>query len=971
MGVNNVITDSNGDGLVDNSGEYQAFHNGTGVTLRGSNGKALSDSSSPAWDVIKVVNTNSGFRLLLEGSSNRQNQYQIRDAGQDGTITSNSQWKETNDALQFNWESIFGDINGDNVIGFVPTDSDSDGLVDGANNYSIYSAGTAIPITNIRGKVLSSIHSRNWDIAKAIEYGSKWRILFTGKKEFKGKYKVIDADQDGNLSSGINASQWKTSRWILEHGYSKLFDLSTPDRELIRLSNIKSNSEDDWFGGRVELSSDGNRLAVSARRSNSNGDQSGQVSIYNWNSCLSKWQLLGQPINGESSGHAAGYSVALSDNGNRVVLSSPFNNQTSRSNNFRRGQIRTYDWNGSSWQKISDLYGQKKDDRAGYAIKLANNGNILAISAHMNDNSRGFNAGNVRVFQWLKNSWSQIGNDIKGEKAGDMSGQAISLSQDGKTIAIGSYLNDGKSYSNAQQGHVRVYDYNGSDWIQIGQDIDGEKNGDFSGSYIDLSQDGKLIAISALANDGNGQSSGHVRIYNLNESTNTWVQQGQDIDGEEANDYFGWSPQFLDSNTKLLVGALDWSSESDSGEVRLYEWDGMNWEQILENIIGGNAGDKFGASISVTNDGSKISVGAPGTSKGYVTTYSLLPTYSSDIKDENNDGLRDGLVTKYQIVDEGAIIDIKKPNGQIISASSDPCLKVIASTKSNSGYRVLLKNSIQPEEQFQIRDTNLNGVITGYTSWKTTREALDLEWETDFGDFTGDGIIGFPLIDSDGDGLVDGTIKYQALQNGSAITLKTSKGKTYSNSTNPNWDVIKAVGNNSGIRFLFKGTGSKNDEFQIRDADINGVITDRSQWKTTNKALQLDWEEIFGDFNGDGIIGFAPTDSDGDGLVDGAIKYQAFHNGSSITFKSSEGKTYSDASNPTWNIIKAVKGESGFRFLLEGLTSKQDKYQIRDTNSIGIVTKNSRWKTTHDAVTSGWESIFGDFNGNGVIDNAT
>ena len=33
------------------------------------------------------------------------------------------------------------------------------------------------------------------------------------------------------------------------------------------------------------------------------------------------------------------------------------------------------------------------------------------------------------------------------------------------------------------------------------------------------------------------------------------------------------------------------------------------------------------------------------------------------------------------------------------------------------------------------------------------------------------------------------------------------------------------------------------------------------RWKTASIAVQLDWETIFGDFNGDGIIGFPIADA--------------------------------------------------------------------------------------------------------------
>ena len=56
-------------------------------------------------------------------------------------------------------------------------------------------------------------------------------------------------------------------------------------------------------------------------------------------------------------------------------------------------------------------------------------------------------------------------------------------------------------------------------------------------SSVSLSSDGKTLAIGATDNDGNGNSSGHVRIYNYNGTA--WSQLGSDIDGEAANDQSG------------------------------------------------------------------------------------------------------------------------------------------------------------------------------------------------------------------------------------------------------------------------------------------------------------------------------------------------------------------------------------------------------------------------------------------------
>ena len=43
------------------------------------------------------------------------------------------------------------------------------------------------------------------------------------------------------------------------------------------------------------------------------------------------------------------------------------------------------------------------------------------------------------------------------------------------------------------------------EWIQLGQDIDGESADDQSGYSVSLSDNGNILAIGALWNDGNGE----------------------------------------------------------------------------------------------------------------------------------------------------------------------------------------------------------------------------------------------------------------------------------------------------------------------------------------------------------------------------------------------------------------------------------------------------------------------------------
>ena len=51
-----------------------------------------------------------------------------------------------------------------------------------------------------------------------------------------------------------------------------------------------------------------------------------------------------------------------------------------------------------------------------------------------------------------------------------------------------------------------------SEFLQLGQDIDGEAAGDFSGGSVSVSSDGSIVAIGAKHNGDNGNNAGHVRV---------------------------------------------------------------------------------------------------------------------------------------------------------------------------------------------------------------------------------------------------------------------------------------------------------------------------------------------------------------------------------------------------------------------------------------------------------------------------
>jgi hypothetical protein len=313
------------------------------------------------------------------------------------------------------------------------------------------------------------------------------------------------------------------------------------------------------------------------------------------------WSQLGLDIDGEAGNDGSGYSVSLSDDGTRVAIGAPDNFDAGA------GHVRVYSWNGTTWNQLgADIDGEAADDLSGWSVSLSGDGTRVAIGAPDNDGSFS-NAGHVRVYSWSGTTWNQLGADIDGEAAGDLSGWSVSLSDDGTRVAIGA-LTEGDGGTDA--GQVRVYSLSGTTWNQLGDDIDGEAADDASGYSVSISDDGTRVAIGARFNDGSFSNAGHVRVYSL--SGTKWNQLGDDIDGEAADDLSGGSVSLSGDGTRVAIGALNnGDGGTDAGHVRVYQWDGTTWNQLGADIDGEAADDLSGGSVSLSGDGSRVAIGAP------------------------------------------------------------------------------------------------------------------------------------------------------------------------------------------------------------------------------------------------------------------------------------------------------------------------------------------------------------------------
>lgn len=265
----------------------------------------------------------------------------------------------------------------------------------------------------------------------------------------------------------------------------------------------------------------------------------------------------------------------------------------------------------AQWVQVGeDIDGALAGDLSGFSVSLSSDGSTVAIGALL----YGL-AGHVRIYQNNNGIWTQLGQEIIGEGENDQSSFSVSLSNDGGIVAIGAWKNEGAN--GAISGHVRVYKNNGGAWVQVGEDIDGEAAADESGRSVSLNSDGTIVAISAPGNDGNGIASGHVRVYQ--NISDVWTQLGDDIDGEFALDQSGSSVSLSSDGFTLAVGAYP---HVPGGHVRIFHFDGA-WIQVGEDIDGESGNDAFGGSVSLSSDGSIVAIGAwmNGAANGHARIY--------------------------------------------------------------------------------------------------------------------------------------------------------------------------------------------------------------------------------------------------------------------------------------------------------------------------------------------------------------
>jgi len=391
------------------------------------------------------------------------------------------------------------------------------------------------------------------------------------------------------------------------------------------------NAEMDLFGGTFSLSTDGSTLVVSAPQLGPMPNRSGYVLTMKWNETISDYEQLGEPMFGDNFRDGFGYTLALSGDASKLVVGTPYHDM----NGEQSGYVKIYLWNeaAQNYTHTGDIfYGTETGDLFGDTLQMSSDGRTLAIGASSSD-TNSTDAGEVRIYRWNDTDSSFKLNEVLYGAQGDRFGYSLCISPDDRVIAAGAigsrnvdgtigyvktyawdaddlhykqqglpmydddpsvqfgwscslssggkylatgalHVTSGGSFDDSTvrtPGQVKVYEWNGTKYEDVGDTLLGERNTDKFGASVSISRDGKILAVGAPQNDSNGAQSGQVKLFKLNESGSNCTLYGEPLSGEASSNYFGGPVGIVGDAKSFVVGAVGNGEQGDfSGQLQLF-----------------------------------------------------------------------------------------------------------------------------------------------------------------------------------------------------------------------------------------------------------------------------------------------------------------------------------------------------------------------------------------------------------------
>jgi hypothetical protein len=300
-----------------------------------------------------------------------------------------------------------------------------------------------------------------------VKSGGVWtqqaKLMASDKQDYEYFGVSVSISSDGNTAV-VGASYENTSPNSY-NGAAYVFTRSgstwTQQQKL-----ISSDRQDyEFFGESVSISGNGNTVVIGCRNDDilTSGDDRGSAFIFTRSgSTWSQQQKLTASDGG--SYDSFGYSVDISSDGNTVAIGA-YTEDTSP--NFDNGAVYVFTKSGSTWSQQAKLLASDTEGYGnfGNSLSLSSDGNTIIIGSVYEDTPPNNDNGAAYIFTRAGSTWTQQAKLTASDaEQGSQFGSSVDISENGNKVLVGStYSSYGITPSS---GSVYVYTRSGSTWTQ-------------------------------------------------------------------------------------------------------------------------------------------------------------------------------------------------------------------------------------------------------------------------------------------------------------------------------------------------------------------------------------------------------------------------------------------------------------------------------------------------------------------------
>ena len=428
-------------------------------------------------------------------------------------------------------------------------------------------------------------------------------------------------------------------------------------------------------------------------------------------------------------GNYFGASVSLSHDGYTMAVGAQSNNSSATGINGNQnttgantsGAVYIYTRSGTSWSQQAFIKASNTGigDFFGRSVSLSDDGNTLAVGAPQEDsNATGINgdqtdnsvsfAGAVYAFTRSGSTWSQQAY-IKASNTAraDHFGNAVSLSGDGNTLAVGAFYEDSNvtgingiqsDISGNNQGAVYAFLRTGTNWLQqayIKASDAGTHTHENFGYSVSLSVDGNTLAVSNpmfklyvfIRSGSSWSQQAYVKPSNWTNTSGLLDVVGNSVSLSADGNTLAIGRKSDPSNATGINGDQTDSSAGGSGAVYIYTRSGTIWSQQAyikaSNVA---TSDQFGYSVSLSADGNGLAVGAIGEDSNTTGINSDQTNNSASSSGAAYVFTRSGTSWSQQAYVKASDTGAGDSFGQSVSLSGDGSTLAVGAWLNNSTY---------------------------------------------------------------------------------------------------------------------------------------------------------------------------------------------------------------------------------------------------------------------------------------------